>query len=415
MHSPVFIRRFRRAFQFALLLAAASLAPVSPARAAPPEVVVSILPLHSLTANLMRGVGTPHLLMPAGQSPHGGQLKPSQVRWLDGADLIVWVGPSFEQSLAKSIAGPRDQKSGGARVVTLLQHDSLLRLPVREGGLWEAHDHAHGDDEHGDEHGDEHAHEEHDAHDEHAHGDAHDDHDEHDHGGAHKDEHDEHGHENHGHNDDDHGHGHETHGHNDEHHRDHGGHGDHDDHAGDHADDHHANWRIDPHIWLSVANARAIVDILARELTAVDPANAAQYDANRRDALAQLAALRREVAGRLGAVRGRRGARYVVFHDAYHYFEHEFNLQPLGALTVSPERPPGARRIRDIKQAIRARGARCVFSEPQFQPDLARTLAADTGAKTAVLDPLGAALTPGPQAWFDLMRALTAALTDCLK
>ena len=154
---------------------------------------------------------------------------------------------------------------------------------------------------------------------------------------------------------------------------------------------------------------------MARELTAVDPANAAQYDANRRDALAELAALRREVAGRLGAVRGRLGARYVVFHDAYHYFEHEFGLQPLGALTVSPERPPGARRIRDIKQAIRARGARCVFSEPQFQPDLARTLAADTGAKTAVLDPLGAALTPGPPAWFDLMRALTAALTACLK
>jgi len=80
---------------------------------------------------------------------------------------------------------------------------------------------------------------------------------------------------------------------------------------------------------------------------------------------------------------------------------------------VSPERPPGARRARDIKRAIIARGARCVFSEPQFQPGLARTLAADTGAKVGVLDPLGAALTPGPDAWFDLMRGLADGLAAC--
>jgi len=362
MRSPVFIRRFRRVFQFALLSAALALA--SPARAAP-EVVVSILPLHSLTANLMRGVGAPHLLMPAGQSPHAAQLKPSQVRQLEGADLIVWIGPSFEQSLAKIIARPRE--NGGARMVTLLEDDSILHLPVRDGGLWEAHDHAHGHDEYEDGH-EEHAHG--DAHDEH---DDHGDHDEHGHGDAHKDEHD------------------------------------------DHADDRHADWRIDPHIWLSVENARAIVDIVARELAAADPANAAQYDANRLEALAQLAALRRDVGERLGAARDGLDARYVVFHDAYHYFENEFGLQPLGAVTISPEQSPGARRIRDIKQAIRDRGARCVFSEPQFQPDLVHTLAADTGASVGVLDPLGAALTPGPQAWFDLMNGLADALADCLE
>lgn len=366
MHTPTPINRFRRFLLLALLSAAAL-----PARAAPPEVVVSILPVHSLVAQLMRGVGAPTLLMPAGQSPHGGQLKPSQVRQLGDADLIVWVGPRFEQQMAKIIAGPR---GSGARVVTLMENDSILRLPVRRGGRWAAHEH---DDEH-------------DAHNEHSE--------------RHEDEHHAHGHGEH------HEHGMR---HTDEHHG-------HDDaHEGGHDDAHHArgrkydeydDWRIDPHVWLSVANAQAIVRIVARELAAGDPANSARYDANRREALSQLAQFRQALGERLSAVQA---AQYVVFHDAYHYFEHEFGLQPLGSLTLSPEQPPGARRIIEIKQAIRARGARCVFSEPQFLPGLVHTLAADTGATVGVLDPLGAALAPGPQAWFDLMRGLADALADC--
>lgn len=345
MRKSVFIHRFRRGLRAAILASAALASSPSPARAAP-EVVASILPLHSLTANLMRGVGEPALLLPAGQSPHGGQLKPSQVRRLGDADLVIWVGPSFEQSMAK-VAGR------SARAVALLQDDSILRLPVREGGLWEAHD----GDEH-DDHDGEHAHDDHDDHgDEHAHDDDHD---------AHREAH----------------------------------HGD------------HAGWRIDPHIWLSVQNARAIAGIVARELTAVDPANAARYETNRRALLARLADAKRALASQLGAVDD---ARYVVFHDAYHYFEHEFGLHPLGALTVSPERPPGAGRVRDIKRAIIGRAAKCVFSEPQFQPGLARTLAADTGATAGVLDPLGATLAPGPDAWFDLMRGLGDGLVECLK
>lgn len=373
MRKFAFIRRFRRGFCLALLAGAALPLSTSPARAAP-EVVVSILPLHSLVAQVMRGVGEPHLLMPAGQSPHGGQLKPSQVKQLNAADLIIWVGPSFEQAATKLIA----RNNRHARVVTLLEDDSMLRLPVREGGLWEAHDHAHGHGGHNDHD---------DAHDHDGHGDAHDD----EHDG------DDHAHDDHGERHDDAHHEHDAH--------DHDGHDDHDAHHGDHAD-----WRIDPHIWLSVANARAIVDIAARELAAADPANAAQYDANRDAALARLAEFRRALSDQLRAVEN---AGYVVFHDAYHYFEHEFGVHPLGALTISPERRPGARRVREIRRAIRERGARCVFSEPQFQPDLAHTLAAGTGAAVAVLDPLGAALPPGPDAWFALMRGLADALTHC--
>lgn len=361
MRKFVFIHQFGRAALAALTVAALASSP-SPARAAP-EVAASIPPIHSLVAQVMRGVGTPALLLPAGQSPHGGQLKPSQVRLLRAAAVIVWVGPSFEQSAAKIIARAHER---GARVVTLLERDSILRLPVREGGLWEAHAHgSHGDDDaHGD-HGHDDEHER--AHDGHDH--AHDGHDE-----RHEDEH------------------------HDAHHRDH--HGDRDD------------WRIDPHIWLSVANARAIVGIVARELARADPANAAQYEANRRAAQARMADTKRALSARLGAVDA---AGYVVFHDAYHYFEHAFGLHPLGALTVSPERPPGARRVREIRRAIAARGARCVFSEPQFQPGLARTLASDTGAQTGVLDPLGATLTPGPDAWFALMHGLADGLVECLE
>ena len=164
-------------------------------------------------------------------------------------------------------------------------------------------------------------------------------------------------------------------------------------------------------MWLSFDNARAIVDIVARELADLDPSNGARYGANARELSAKLAQLRQSLHADL---RGVADAPYMVFHDAYGYFEREFGLQSVAALTISVERPPGAKRIRQIREFIHARKVRCIFSEPQFQPDLVDTLAADTNIGTGVLDPLGAELAAGPEAWFELMRGLADALVACL-
>ncbi len=105
---------------------------------------------------------------------------------------------------------------------------------------------------------------------------------------------------------------------------------------------------------------------------------------------------------------------FAVFHDAFPYFEARYALRALGALTVNPAVPPGARRLASLRARLRQLGAACVFAEPQFRPAVVAALAEGSGARVARLDPLGAALAPGPEAYFTLMRNLADALADCL-
>ncbi len=334
---------------------------------AAPKVVASMLPVHSLVSALMHDVGEPQLLMPAGQSPHVSQLKPSQARMLEKADLVVWIGPQIERSLEKIL----HERRAETQVVTLLESDEITLLPQREGGHWPGHDH-----------------DDHEGHDDHA---GHDDEGHDDHAG-HEDE----GHDNYA--------GHEDEGHDDHAGHDDEAHDDHDDHAADRA-------RIDPHLWLSFANARAIAHIVTAQLTRMDPANRDRYEANSRELLSKLDRTQQSLREQLSGVAE---APYIVFHDAYQYFEHEFDLHPAGALTINPEVPPGAKRVREIKELIQERNANCIFREPQFPPGLVTTLVADTAATGGVLDPLGAGLQPGADAWFALMQNLADSLTDCL-
>lgn len=173
----------------------------------------------------------------------------------------------------------------------------------------------------------------------------------------------------------------------------------------------HEHGEMDTHLWLSPHNARRIVAALAETLARLDPMHAAQYQANAGEVERRITALEQRLAQQLTAVRERR---YIVFHDAYHYFEAAFGLHPAGAIAVSPDRRPGARRIAEIRRAIRDSGAACVFSEPQFRSDIVEVVLEDSGARHGVLDPLGATLPPGKEQWFDLMQGLADSLTGCL-
>ncbi len=168
---------------------------------------------------------------------------------------------------------------------------------------------------------------------------------------------------------------------------------------------------VDPHIWLDPANAAAMIGAMARTLSALDPANARIYAANGKRARMHLAALDRDLRNSLAPVRG---VPYVVFHDAYGYFERRYGLQHIAAITTGPDRSPGARRLRAIRRAMIAGRARCIFSEPGYRPNLAEALRRGTGARHGVLDPLGAGIAPGPNAYATLLRNLARALTGCL-
>ena len=167
----------------------------------------------------------------------------------------------------------------------------------------------------------------------------------------------------------------------------------------------------DGHLWLDPANAKAILRLAVERLSARDPENAARYAANGAALERRVDALDERLRQRLAPVQD---VRFVVFHDAYHYLERRYRLAAIGSITVDPERRPSAKRLQAIRDKVLRLGARCVFSEPQFEPRLVQTVIDGTRANTGVLDPEGAALPRGPDLYFTLMNGLADALVTCL-
>lgn len=167
----------------------------------------------------------------------------------------------------------------------------------------------------------------------------------------------------------------------------------------------------DPHIWLDPRNARLIVEHVTANLSTLDPGNALAYRANRERIVQRIDDLDREIAARLEPVRE---APFLVFHDAFQYFEARYGLNAQGALVTDPSRSPGARRLSELRRRMMDTQAACLFGEPQFETGLARALIRGTAAELAVLDPLGADVSPGPDAYFTIMRNLANTLADCL-
>jgi zinc transport system substrate-binding protein len=273
-------------------------------------VLATIKPIHSLVAAVMKGAGTPELLIQGAQSEHSYALKPSDAEKIGHARIVFEVGPDLETYLVRPLAS----LSHGAEVVVLERADGVRLLPARRGGLWE---------------------------------------------------------------------------------------------DGSDPDD----GPTDPHIWLDTENAIAITKAIAAALTKVDSAHNRLYAANRDRELSEIKALQKVIQADLTPLRGRS---YLVFHDAYRYFEHRFGLRPAGAVTIAPDRPVGPRRIEALRRMIFQGQIACVFREPQFSPRLIDTLVEGTSVKTGVLDPLGAELMPGPNLYPTLMRGVAASLVICL-
>ena len=202
-------------------------------------------------------------------------------------------------------------------------------------------------------------------------------------------------------------HAHDEHeGHDD--HDEHEGHDDHDEHEGH---DDHGHGEFDVHVWLDPENAKVLVNEIKLALIELDPVNASKYEANSNKMNTKLDQLIDEVSKKLESEQGKG---YVVFHDAYQYFEQRFGMSAVGSITVSPEVVPGANRIRELKEKINELNAHCVFSEPQFEPKLVSTVIEGTQANTGVLDPLGASIKDGPELYFTLIRNMADSLHECL-
>lgn len=186
----------------------------------------------------------------------------------------------------------------------------------------------------------------------------------------------------------------------------HAGGDDHDAHA-DHDDDEGR----DGHIWLDPQNAKAIVAAVTKTLSARYPEHADKFASNTAALDQRLDALNREIEAELS---GAHSKPFIVFHDATQYFENRYGLHAVGSITVSPDIPPSAKRLTEVRQKIVSLGAVCVFSEPDFQPKLVAAVTEATAARSGTIDAEGLMLTPGPNLYFDLMRGLARNLAQCL-
>ncbi len=324
------------------------------------KVVASIKPIHSLASYLMDGVNKPGLIVDGYASPHGFALKPSHAKMLQEADIIFWVGEDLENFLEK----PLKSVAKKAEKIELLEIKGLNKLKFRERNIFDGHDdHGHKEDDHDD------------------HGKKEDDHDDH----GHDDEHKEDGHDDHGHDDEHKEDGHDEHGH-----------------------EGHAHGEYDPHIWLDPMNAKVILKEMAEHLIENDQENASVYKSNLKKALKDIDKLTKDVKSDLN-----KDFKSIVFHDAYQYFEKRFDVNVLGAFTVNTDVLPGAEQLSEIREIIEHDKVTCVFSEPQFNPDIINAVAKDMNINTGVLDPLGATLNPGKDLYFDLIRNMSKSFKGC--
>ena len=215
------------------------------------------------------------------------------------------------------------------------------------------------------------------------------------------DDHDDHGHDDHGHKKKD---DHDDHDH-DDHAKKKDGHDDHDDHDG-HEGHHHGEF--DPHIWLDPINAKVILFEMSKHLIENDPTNESAYRANLSKAYKDIDKLTSDVTAELNE-----STASIVFHDAYQYFEERFKVNILGAFTVNTDVLPGAEQLAEIREVIEHDKVACVFSEPQFNPNIIKAVAKDMNIKTGVVDPLGATLTPGKGLYFDLIKNMSKSFKGC--
>ena len=325
------------------------------------KVVASIKPIHSLASYLMDGVGKPDLIVDGYASPHGFAMKPSHAKMLQNADIIFWVGEDIENFLEK----PLNSIAKKAEKIELMEIKGVTKLKFRERNIFDEHDYGHKEDDH-----DDHAKKE----------DDHDDHD-HDKEGHKKDDHDDHDHDKEGHKKDDHD---------------------------DHGHEGHAHGEFDPHIWLDPMNAKVILSEMAEHLIEIDQKNASKYKANLNKAHKDLDNLTKKVKSELN-----KDFKSIVFHDAYQYFEERFGVNILGAFTVNTDVMPGAEQLAEIREVIEHDKVSCIFSAPQFNPDIIKAVAKDTNVATGVIDPLGATLDPGKNLYFDLIKNMSNSFKGC--
>ncbi|MBA5762364.1 zinc ABC transporter substrate-binding protein ZnuA [Vibrio sp. 404] len=287
--------------KLALLLILAS----STAVAQENKVLTSIKPIQMIAQEIMQGVSEPDVLLKSNASPHDYALKPSDVKKIKDAGMVIWYGKDLEPFLANIL----EQQSSAVEL------SKIEGLALREFS--------------------------HDGHD----------HDGHDHG------------------------------------------------------------NYDPHFWLGYQPTLQVAKYIADQLSVMDAPHAELYQSNYDHFAQQYQAKKVQITKRLQPVRDQG---YYVFHDAYGYFEQDYQLNHLGHFTVSPDRKPGAKTLIKIRSELKNQKAKCVFSEPQYTPAVIESVMRGSQAKLGVLDPVASTIAVKPGSYFEYLDQISQSFTQCL-
>ena len=335
------------------------------------KIATTTAPIYSLTSHLIEGTDAQIVnILPPNASPHTYQLTFESAKTLASADVLIKNGLELEMFLEDAL----DDFAG--RLVVASEGIDLIK---NEDDHHHDNDHDHDHDhDHDDDHDDDHDHD-HDHHNDHDH-DHHHDHD-HDHG---HDHHHDHDHDHDDHHDDDHNHDHDHHNH--DHHHDHDHH------------HHHHHGEFNSHVWLSPQNGIIMAQNILNVLVEEDPENADLYNQNFQTLESKLQDLHEEVQSRLDALEI---GNYIVFHDAYVYFDRDFGIGAVAVMEEFPGKEPSARYLAELIETITTKEVGVIFTEPQFSPKIVNTLAQDYDLQIAELDPAGKYLSK--DIYFDMI------------
>ena len=168
----------------------------------------------------------------------------------------------------------------------------------------------------------------------------------------------------------------------------------------------------DPHIWLDPLNAQKITQYLIQILSKFDPENSQTYHSNGKKTILRLSDLNIQLETKMSSFSSKP---YIVFHDAYQYFEKRYQLNPIASVTVSSGTSTSVGRLIDIRKKIKIKKVLCIFTEPQFSPKLVQTVISGTAVKKGILDPIGTRISPGPEMYFTLLNNISHSISTCFK
>ena len=345
------MRYFRPAqLFFAAFVAFAPLA--GPASAATPQITTDISPVYGLVEQVMKGVGTPSLIIRPGSDPHHYSLRPSEAANIQNADIIFWIGAELTPWLKPALTN----LAGNAETISLLKAPGITILEAGEDG------HHHGAA--------------HDAHDDHNEQDNHAKHNDHDHD---RDKHDDHNEQD-----------------------DHAKHDDHDTHDGHEA--------IDPHAWLDPENARIWTRVIAQTLSHHDPAHAAIYQANADRAIEEITRQQTHIETLLAT---QQLPPVFVQHAAFAYFENRFNLTLAGALYDRENEAPSPAHIARLHALTDTMPKACLLAESTVENNVIASVFDHTDLLVREVNPSGLAGALVENAYIELLTALADGLEDC--